>query len=180
MRYETAFSMEASGIKFGPGVTREVGHDMRQWALRRVMVVTDPYLTGKEPVRRVLESLKAAGIEAILFDKVRIEPTDESFREAIDFAVEGRFDGYVAVGGGSTIDTAKAANLYATWPAEFLTYVNAPVGKGLPVPGRLKPLIAVPTTAGTGSETTGVAIFDYTSLHAKTGIAHRASAPSSA
>src|SRR3954468_1651439 len=173
MRHETAFSMEASGIKFGPGVTREVGHDMKHWDARRVMVVTDPYLTGKEPVLRVLEALKESGIEATLFDRVRVEPTDESFREAIEFAVEGRFDGYVAVGGGSTIDTTKAANLYATWPAEFLTYVNAPVGKGLPVPGRLKPLIAVPTTAGTGSETTGVAIFDYTPLHAKTGIAHR-------
>src|SRR5947209_1815296 len=124
MRYETAFSTEASGIKFGPGVTREVGHDMSQWDARRVMVVTDPYLAGKEPVLRVLEALGASGIEATLFDRVRVEPTDESFGEAIDFAAGGRFDGYVAVGGGSTIDTAKAANLYATWPADFLTYVN--------------------------------------------------------
>src|SRR4029079_11222090 len=130
-------------------------------------VVTDPYLAGKEPVLRVLESLKAAGIDAVLFDKGLGEPTDETLREAIDYAVDGRFDGYVAVGGGSTIDTAKAANLYATYPADFLAYVTAPVGKVLPVPGRLKPLIAVPTTAGTGSETTGVAIFDYTPLHAK-------------
>ncbi len=177
MRWETAFSMEASGIKFGPGVTREVGHDMRQWDARRVMVVTDPYLSGKEPVLRVLEALEASRVEATLFDRVWIEPTDESFHAAIDFAVEGRFDGYVAVGGGSSIDTAKAANLYATFPSEFLSYVNSPIGKGLPVPGNLKPLIAVPTTAGTGSETTGVAIFDYTPLHAKTGIAHRALRP---
>ena len=103
----------------------------------------------------MLEALRDAGIEAVLFDQVRVEPTDESFQAAIEFAVEGRFDGYVAVGGGSSIDTAKAANLYATYPAEFLAYVNAPIGQGRPVPGRLKPLIAVPTTAGTGSETTG-------------------------
>lgn len=177
MRWETAFSMDTSSIKYGAGVTREVGQDMGQWGARRVMVVTDPDLAAREPVSVVLESLRDSGIEAVLFDQVRVEPTDESMRAAIDFAVDGSFDGYVAVGGGSSIDTAKTANLYATWPAEFLTYVNAPVGQGRPVPGRLKPLIAVPTTAGTGSETTGVAIFDYTPLHAKTGIAHRALRP---
>ena len=125
----------------------------------------------------VLDALREAGIDAVLFDQVEVEPTDRSFQVAIAFAVEGRFDGYVAVGGGSSIDTAKAANLYATYPAELLDYVNPPIGKGLPVPGKLKPLVAVPTTAGTGSETTGVAIFDYTPLHAKTGIAHRALRP---
>jgi hydroxyacid-oxoacid transhydrogenase len=177
MPWETAFTMEASGIKFGPGVTRELGYEMGQWGARRVLVVTDPYLAGGEPVSRVLEALRDAGIETVLFDRVRVEPTDESFREAIAFAAAGRFDGYVAVGGGSSMDTAKAANLYATYPAELLAYVNAPIGQARPVPGKLKPLIAVPTTAGTGSETTGVAIFDFTPLHAKTGIAHRALRP---
>jgi hydroxyacid-oxoacid transhydrogenase len=177
MRWETAFAMDASSIKFGSGVTREIGHDMRQWGARRIMVVTDRYLAEKEPVFLVLEALRASGADAVLFDQVRIEPTDESFQAAVAFAVDGRFDGYVAVGGGSSIDTAKAANLYATYPSDFLSYVNAPIGQGLPVPGRLAPLIAVPTTAGTGSETTGVAIFDYTPLQAKTGIAHRALRP---
>jgi hydroxyacid-oxoacid transhydrogenase len=177
MATETAFTMDTSSIKFGPGVTVEVGQDMKRLGASRVMVVTDPYLAQSPPVQTVLESLDEAGIETVLFDEVRIEPTDTSFREAIQFAMLGRFDGYVAVGGGSTIDTAKAANLYATYPADFLTYVNPPIGEGAPVPGPLRPLIAVPTTAGTGSETTGVAIFDLEEMHAKTGIAHRALRP---
>ena len=103
-----------------------------------------------------------------------MEPTDESFQDAIAFARQGEYDAYVAVGGGSTIDTAKAVNLYVTYPpSDFLDYVNPPIGKGIPVPGPLKPLFAIPTTAGTGSETTGVSIFDLTRMHAKTGIASR-------
>jgi len=174
---EVIFTMDASSIKFGPGATREVGEDMRSLGARRVMVVTDPQLAQLEPVATTLESLRAADIDGVLFDQVRVEPTDGSFKEAIRFATDGAFDGYVAVGGGSSMDTAKAANLYATYPADFLAYVNPPVGRGETVPGRLKPLIAVPTTAGTGSETTGVAIFDLVEMHAKTGIAHRALRP---
>jgi len=174
MTQDTAFEMATSNIRFGQGITREIGMDLADMGLRRVMVLTDPVLRRLPPVERVLESLSAAGVDHSLYDRVRVEPTDESFRDAIAFASEGGFDGFVAVGGGSTIDTAKAANLYSTYPPrDFLDYVNPPIGKGLLVPGALKPLIAIPTTAGTGSETTGVAIFDLTSMHAKTGIANR-------
>jgi hydroxyacid-oxoacid transhydrogenase len=174
MTQEIAFDMTASAIRFGAGVTQEVGMDLAEMKVRRVMVVTDPFLAKLPPVATVLESLSNAGIEFALFDRVRVEPTDESFLDAFDFARRGHFGGFVAVGGGSAIDTAKAANLYSTYPPEdFLDYVNPPIGKGWPVPGPLKPLIAVPTTAGTGSETTGVAIFDLAKMHAKTGIAHR-------
>lgn len=177
MKLETAFSMDTSSIKFGPGVTREIGWDMEEQGSHRVMVVTDVNLTKSEPVAVTLESLRKHGIDAVLFDQASVEPTDISFKEAIKFAEDGNFDGFVAVGGGSSMDTAKAANLYATYPAEFMAYVNPPVGKGQPIPGALKPLVAVPTTAGTGSETTGVAIFDFLEMNAKTGIAHRALRP---
>lgn len=173
MTREYAFEMATANIRFGLGVTREVGMDLADQGAKRVMVVTDPNLAELAPVAAVVESLRCEGVDFALFDRVSIEPTDASLQEAIAFAQAEPFDAFVAVGGGSSMDTAKAANLYATYPADFLDYVNSPIGKGMPVPGPLKPLIAVPTTAGTGSETTGVVIFDLVEMHAKTGIAHR-------
>lgn len=174
MEFDYAFEMAAANIRFGPGAAAELGYDLAELKVGKVMVLTDPTLSGLPPVKTVLASLDSQGVAYDLYDQVRIEPTDSSLKEAIAFAQAGRFGGFVAVGGGSVIDTAKAANLYSTYPVDdFLTYVNAPVGKGVPIPGELKPLFAVPTTAGTGSETTGVVIFDFEEMHAKTGIAHR-------
>ncbi|HEV3062870.1 MAG TPA: hydroxyacid-oxoacid transhydrogenase [Vicinamibacterales bacterium] len=174
MSREFAFEMAASNVRFGAGVTRECGMDLAELGVRRALVLTDATVARLPPVSTVLDSLEAAGVDASVYDRVRVEPTDDSFLDAIAFGNAGAYDGFVAVGGGSTIDTAKAVNLYTTHPPlDFLDYVNAPIGKGLPVPGPLKPLIAIPTTAGTGSETTGVSIFDLTRMHAKTGIASR-------
>ncbi|KAK6492064.1 hydroxyacid-oxoacid transhydrogenase [Huso huso] len=173
-----AFEMACSNIRYGQGVTKEVGMDLQNLGARNVCLMTDKNLARLPPVKAVFNSLAKHGINFKFYDKVRVEPTDTSFKEAIDFAKRGQFDAYVAVGGGSVIDTCKAANLYACNPkADFLDYVNAPIGKGKPVTDVLKPFIAVPTTAGTGSETTGVAIFDFESLKAKTGIASRAIKP---
>jgi hydroxyacid-oxoacid transhydrogenase len=177
MALETAFIMDTSSIKYGVGVTREIGYDMKNLGASRVLVVVDPNLVESETVSITLKSLRGEGLDAAVFSEVRVEPSDVSFKKAIEIAVDGSFDGYVAIGGGSTMDTAKAANLYATYPADFLAYVNAPIGGGKPVPGALKPMLAVPTTAGTGSETTGTAIFDLLDMHVKTGIAHRALRP---
>ena len=173
MANDTAFQMSASNIRFGPGTTGEVGLDLKSMEVKRTLVVIDPALVDLPTGQTVLESLKSNGIAFDVFSEVIVEPTDRSFQNAAACATEGGFDSLVAVGGGETIDTAKAANLYSTYPADFFHYVNAPIGAGEPVPGPLKPLIAIPTTAGTGSETTGVAIFDYDEKKAKTGIAHR-------
>ena len=171
--FETGFSIDTSQIKFGVGITQEVGFEMKRLGAKNVLIVTDPNLSNSEPVEMSKRSLESEKISVSIFDQVHVEPTDISFKECIEYASQGNFDGFVAIGGGSSIDTAKAANLYTTHPAEFLTYVNAPIGSGTPVPGPLKPLVAIPTTGGTGSETTGVAIFDLISMKAKTGIAHR-------
>jgi hydroxyacid-oxoacid transhydrogenase len=173
MAFESVVRMDSVSIKYGPGATREAGFDLKELGATRVMVVTDPNLAEKEPVKVTLKALEDAGLETVLYSTIRIEPTDASLKEAIDFATKGKFDGFAGVGGGSSMDTAKIVNLYSTYPADFLTYVNAPIGEGTPVPGPLKPLVCIPTTAGTGSETTGVAIFDLVEMHSKTGIAHR-------
>jgi hydroxyacid-oxoacid transhydrogenase len=174
-----AFEMAASTIRFGPGVTREVGMDAVNLKAKRVMVLTDKNIAAIPggPLDTVLAALskeKGAIDQVSVFDEVQVEPTDASFAAAIAAAQAFAPDLYIAVGGGSVMDTAKAANLYDSHRGrDFLDFVNAPIGKGLPVPGPVKPLIAVPTTAGTGSETTGVAIFDMPSVGAKTGIASR-------
>ncbi len=173
MEKEYAVQMAASNLRFGPGVTKEVGMDLADMGITRVLVFTDANLKDLSPVQTVLNALEQENISFDLFDRVRVEPTDISMKEAITFAQDGDYQGYVAVGGGSVIDTAKAANLYATYPDDFYAYINAPIGLGKPVPGPVKPLIAIPTTAGTGSETTGVVIMDLTERHAKSGIAHR-------
>jgi hydroxyacid-oxoacid transhydrogenase len=174
MSNDTAFELVSSTVRYGRRVTREVGMDVADLGVRRVMVVSDPHVIALPPAQTVLDSLERNGIAVVVYDRVSIEPTDQSVHDAIDFAHGQAFDGLVAVGGGSTIDTAKIVNLYTTYPPrDFRDYVNVPIGRALAVPGPLKPLVAVPTTAGTGSETTGVAVFDDMSLHAKTGISSR-------
>ncbi|WPG98513.1 Hypothetical protein R9X50_00130400 [Acrodontium crateriforme] len=171
---EYAFEMAASSIRFGPGCTKEVGMDFTNLGAKKVMVVTDTIVEKLDAMKQVIEGLDREGIKFEVFNKVRTEPKDYSIREAIDAAKPYAPDAFLAVGGGSVMDTAKLMNLYTTFPeAEFLDFVNAPLGKGLPITSKLKPLIAVPTTAGTGSETTGTAIFDLVEKKAKTGIAHR-------
>ena len=173
MQNDTAFQFAAANLRFGTGITREVGDDLADLGVKRTLLLIDPALGDSQSAETVRASLKAARIDFEIYDQVSVEPTDHSFRDAADFARRGRFDSFLALGGGSTIDTAKAANLYSTHDGDFFDFVNAPIGKGLPLPGPVKPLIAIPTTAGTGSETTGVAIFDYVDKRAKTGISHR-------
>jgi hydroxyacid-oxoacid transhydrogenase len=171
--HETVLEIEAPRVKFGRGAIDELGAEAAALGLRRVALFTDARLARLPFVDRARCSLEAAGVDVAFFDQVRIEPTDGSFRAAAAFAREARVDGYVSVGGGSAIDTAKAANLYATYPAPFERYVNAPLGEGAPIPGPLAPHIACPTTSGTGSECTGIAIFDFEAHAVKTGIASR-------
>lgn len=177
---DDAFTIDASTMTFGAGCLKEAGDQASALGMTRIALFTDPHVRTLPPVAAVIASLRAAGLDHVVYDEVAVEPTDASLQAAARFAQEGRFDGFISVGGGSVMDTCKAANLYATYPADFLTYVNAPVGGGQPVPGPVKPHIACPTTSGTGSEATGIAIFFLRAMQSKTGIQSRRLRPSTA
>jgi hydroxyacid-oxoacid transhydrogenase len=177
---EGAFTVDASRVTFGRGCLAELGDRAGALGLRRLALFSDAGVAALPIFAKARDSLVAAGLDVVTYTDVHVEPTDVSFQDAARFAQECNPDGYVSLGGGSVIDTCKAANLYATHPADFLTYVNAPVGDNTPIPGPLKPHIACPTTAGTGSEVTGIAIFDLLSMSAKTGIASHALRPTEA
>jgi hydroxyacid-oxoacid transhydrogenase len=170
---ETVFVMEASPIKFGLGAMDEIAYDARRLGLKRVLIVTDRHIGELGLPDRVRALLEEEGIKADVYDGVEIEPTDRSMEEAAEYARQRELDGLIAVGGGSALDTCKAVNLLTTYPAPLLDYINQPVGRGRPIPGPLKPLIAVPTTAGTGSETTAVAVTHVLSQHVKAGVSNR-------
>ncbi|KAF8165349.1 iron-containing alcohol dehydrogenase 1 [Crassisporium funariophilum] len=176
---EYAFEVAASNLRFGDGVTAEVGMDLKNMKARKVGVFTDPNVAKLRPMKTTLAALDAeTDLPYEVFDQVVAEPTEDSWRKAIAWAREHDFSHFLAVGGGSVIDTAKAANLFSVYKdADLMDFINAPVGKGLPITKTLLPLIAIPTTAGTGSETTGTAILDITSRSFKTGIANRAMKP---
>jgi hydroxyacid-oxoacid transhydrogenase len=169
---ETVFTWGGVPLKFGVGAVDEIGHDLGDQGARRVLIVTDPGLVGTGVPDRVAGAARAAGLEVGIYDGVRIEPTDDSFADAVAFARESEWDGFIGVGGGSAIDTAKAVNLLTTYPGELNDYLNKPIGEGKAPPGPLKPLVAVPTTAGTGSESTPVCVLDLLGQKVKTGISH--------
>ena len=170
---DEAFAVDMSAITFGRGVLKEAGDRAASLGIKRIALMTDAQIAKLEYTETLRASLEAAGLDVLLYDEVRVEPTDVSFKAATRFAAEAKVEGFISLGGGSVIDTAKAANLYSTHPADFLAYVNAPVGDGQAIPGPLKPHIACPTTSGTGSECTGIAVFDLLEMQAKTGIVGR-------
>ena len=175
---ETVFTYAAPALKFGRGASREIGHDVSGWGARRVLLVTDPGVAAAGHPAAVADALEAHGLEVTTYDGARVEPTDVSLEEAVAFArTEGPFDAVVAVGGGSSIDTAKAVALMVTNPGELMDYVNAPVGRARAPQEPVLPLVAVPTTTGTGSESTTICVMDVLSLKVKTGISHPALRP---
>jgi hydroxyacid-oxoacid transhydrogenase len=171
--HETIFTMEATPVKYGAGASQDAGWELKRLGVTRAMLVTDPGVAALGHPERIKGLIEAEGIEVVMYDRARVEPTIESLQDAADFAIEHAVDGFVSVGGGSSMDTAKVANLVSTHPAPVMDYVNAPVGAGKKPPSPLRPHLAIPTTSGTGSEATTVAVLDIPAIKLKTGISHR-------
>src|SRR5919107_920877 len=176
--HETVFTLEATPIKFGPGASADAGWELKRLGVKRALLVTDPGVKQLGHPDRVREAIEREGIEVVIYDRARVEPTLDSSQDAADFALDANVDGFVSVGGGSSIDTAKCANLIITHPAPVIDYVNPPVGGGKKPPSPLKPHLAIPTTSGTGSEATTVAVLDLPDEKVKSGISHRYLRPS--
>src|ERR1700678_4156633 len=171
-RTETVFTWGAPPLKFGVGALDEIGFDCAQLGLERVLIVTDEGVAATGIPGRAAESMQSAGLKPTVFSGAHIEPTDESFRAAAEFAGDTDWDGVVAVGGGPSIDTAQAVHPLPTNPRDLVDEDNKPVGGGEAPTMPLKPLVAVPTTAGTGAESTAMCILDILFLKVKTGISH--------
>ncbi|HXH79190.1 hydroxyacid-oxoacid transhydrogenase [Nocardioides sp.] len=174
---ETVFTYAAPGLKFGRGASAEIGFDLQQLTRAagrpRVLVVTDPGVAATGHPARIAGQIADRGFEVTTYDRSRVEPTDESLEDAVAFARDGGpWDAVVAIGGGSAIDTAKAVNLLVTNEGSLLDYINAPVGEGRAPTAPLLPMVAVPTTTGTGSESTTICVLDVLALKVKTGISH--------
>jgi alcohol dehydrogenase class IV len=173
---ETIFTWGAPPLKFGPGAADEVGFELSGYGARRVLIITDSGVHALGAPQRIADNLRRYRIESEIFDGVHVEPTDDSMNKAVEYARaqggESGWDGFVAVGGGSAIDTAKAINLLTSSPGELMDYINKPIGNARTPQGQLKPLIAIPTTAGTGSESTAMCVLDILSMRVKTGISH--------
>jgi alcohol dehydrogenase class IV len=161
------FTVAMPKVTFGPGSLDEAGARIKQRGLKRIVVFTDGFLAGSEHMARVRRSLSSSGIQFEEFDEVLIEPSDHSCETAARFYATANVEGALAVGGGSVIDTAKAAVIYATYPASFMDYFPAPIGGGVPIPYPLPAIIACPTTGGTGSEATAVSVIKIESLGTK-------------
>ncbi len=173
MSREQVFTLEATPLKYGRGAAGDAGWELERLGVKRAMLVSDPGVVAAGITDRVRQAIEASGISVEVWSSARVEPTADSFAEAAAFAVDGGFDGFVGLGGGSSIDTAKVSDLISTHGGEIMEYVNPPVGEGRKPPSPLKPLLAIPTTCGSGAEATTVAILDIPEQKVKTGISHR-------
>jgi len=172
MTGDTVWEFKLTRYKFGLDAAREIGYDMKECGGSRVLLVTDKGVAKAGLSDRVASHLKEQGIDVEVWDGVEPEPSAKSIEAGTEWAKNRKFDSFVSVGGGSSIDSAKVLNLILCHGGKILDYVAPPTGRGKAIPAPLKPHIAVPTTAGTGSETSPACVISLPEKMIKVGISH--------
>ena len=159
---DTIWNFRATRTKFGLNAIKEIGSDAQQLGATNVLIVSDKGISKAGLPEKVGQILKEEGITVSVWDEAEPEPSIESVQKGAEFAKADKYDCFIGLGGGSSIDSAKVIALIATHGGEAREYLAAPIGMGKKVPGPCKPLIAVPTTAGTGAENSASAIMKVT------------------
>ncbi|MDO9533775.1 MAG: iron-containing alcohol dehydrogenase [Bacillota bacterium] len=153
-------------VLFGPGAALRTGLKVKQLGVKKVLCVYDQGVKSAGIADKIVDNLKAAGIQVVIYDGVEVDPPDTNINNAAEMANTENVDGIVGVGGGSTMDTAKAINVLLTNPPPISRYY---VGSGNEMkPGKV--LVLLPTTAGTGSEVTPISVVSDTATHSKKGV----------
>ena len=169
---ESIITFTAVPIKFGLGAAEETGFEVKRLGAKKVLICTDKTVAAAGHADAIKNTIEKENIGVDIYDNIHIEPTDKSIEKMAADLQGTDYDLYLALGGGSVIDTTKITNLLLTHPAPLMDYINKPIGLAKPIPCPLKPTLAMPTTAGTGSETTSVAVLDILDMKNKSGISH--------
>ena len=147
----------------GPGSVKELPSVIKSKGLKKMMIVTDKGLMSLNLLDGLFEGLKAEGIDYVVYDKTQPNPSIDNIEEVRSLYLDNGCEGFIAFGGGSPMDCAKAAGARVVRPNKTVQKMRGQ----LKVIKKLPPFFAVPTTAGTGSETTLAAVVTDTKTHEK-------------
>ena len=174
---ETVWSFQMPKVRFGPGAVEEVGFQLRDLGVSAGatgLLVTDETLAALGHADRVREELDADDLSVDVYDDSQREPSVGDIDDCVAFVRDEQgdagYDFYVGVGGGSVMDTAKATRAVVANGGQPLDYIAEPTGAGEAVTESGAPLVLLPTTAGTGSEISPLAILSVEEKNIKEGI----------
>jgi alcohol dehydrogenase class IV len=152
-------------VVFGEGVYQQTGKKLKEFGAGKVLCVYDPGIKAAGIADKIIQNIKAEGIQVFEYDGVLPDPPDTIVDAAAEIGREENVDAIIGLGGGSSLDAAKAVNILMGNPGSITEYFDPAVQQK---PGKL--LILIPTTSGTGSEVTKVAVLSNTTTGLKQGI----------
>jgi alcohol dehydrogenase len=155
-------------VLFGTDTSKQTGQRLKMLGCKKVLFVYDQGIKNAGIADKVIASVKEAGINVAVYEGVQADPPDTTIDEGAIIGRREQVDGVVGVGGGSTMDTAKGINVMLNNPGEVAQFMQFKPGMAPPKPGKV--LVLLPTTSGTGSEVTAVAVISDSKTHDKKGL----------